>query len=240
MIKKIALIAASLLVTATAQADVIAVYGSNSNASVVTFLNNNGHTATNYGSAPTAAQLVGADAVINLRGTGNTAVQNFVTNGGLLITEWRGAEWALDTANLLNADGGANLQIGTNTPITHTAAGLALGLGNGLANPFADGPRTEFVWTLSNLGVGVDILATRPGDIATIIGGISGSGYALINSLDWADGFPSGGSTSGTWLLNALDITQVGGREVPVVNTVALFGLGLVGLSLVRRKTKTA
>jgi len=238
MIKKIALIAASLLVTVTAQADVIAVYGSNQNNNVVTFLNNNGHTATNYGSAaPTAGQLAGANAVINLRGTGNTAVQNFVTNGGLLITEWRGAEWALDTANLLNADGGSNLQIGTNTLITHTAAGLALGLGNGLANPFADGPRTQFQWTLSNIGVGVDILATRPGDIATIIGGISGSGYALINSLDWADGFPSGGSTSGTWLLNALDI-EVG--QVPVVNTVALFGLGLVGLSLVRRKTKTA
>lgn len=238
MLKKIALIAASLFVTATAQADVIAVYGSNQNANVVSFLNSNGHTATNYGSAaPTAAQLAGADAVINLRGTGNADVQNFVINGGLLITEWRGAEWALDTANLLDADGGSNLFIGTNTPITHTAAGLALGLGNGLANPFADGVRTEFQWTLSNIGAGADILATRPGDIATIIGGIAGSGYALINALDWADGFPSGGSTSGTWLLNALNI-EIGERRVPVVNTVALLGLGLVGLGLSRRRHK--
>ncbi|MEZ5524248.1 MAG: hypothetical protein R3E62_04670 [Pseudomonadales bacterium] len=240
MFKKIALFAATLVFTAAAQADVIAVYGSNSNANVVTFLNNNGHTATNFGSAaPTAAQLVGVDAVINLRGNGNADVANFVNNGGLLITEWQGAEWALDTANLLNADGGGNLSIGTNTPITHTAAGLVLGLGDGLANPFADGPRTQFQWTLGNIGAGVDILATRPGDIATIIGGVSGSGYALINSLDWADSFPSNGSVSGTWLLNALNI-ELGENRVPVVNTVALLGLGLVGLSLVRRRAKNA
>lgn len=228
----------ALLLPVSANASIVAVFGGNSNISVVSFLNANGHTATDYGfGAPTAAQLAGADAVIALRADGNADVQAFVLGGGLLITEWMGAEWALDTANLLNANGGSNSFIGTNTLVTHTAAGLALGLGAGLPNPYADGARTEFQWTLSDIGAGVDILATIPGDIAAIIGGFAGSGYALINSLDWADSFPADGSVSGTWLLNALNLAPQQNHQVPVPVPLALISIGLVGLGLVRRRS---
>lgn len=233
------ILSAAMCFSMSANAAIIAVFGNNSNLSVTSFLTANGHTVTNFGiAAPTAAQLAGVNAVIALRADGNDAVRDFVLAGGLLITEWSAAEWTLDIANLLNADGGTNSFIGSNTPVTLTAAGLALNLGMGLPNPYSDGPRTEFQWTLSNIGAGVDILATIPGNTPAIIGGQSGSGYTLINSLDWADSFPESASASGTWLLNALNLVRSEPNPVPAPATLVLLLIGLVGITAARSNKK--
>ncbi len=233
------IIAALMLFTSVslAQASTISVFGSNSNADVVSFLNANGHTATNFGAAaPSAANLAGATAVIALRdAVFNADLQNFVANGGVLITEWNSAEAALDGAfSMLNADGGGNLFIGTDTPITVTAAGIALGLNTGLANPYADGQRTEFQWTLSNFGAGVSILAVYGANVAAVLGGEFGSGYVFINSLDWADGFPAGASASGQFLLNELAAVQA----VPEPATLTLVGAGVAAMLRRRQRAK--
>jgi hypothetical protein len=222
-----------------ANAGLIGVFGSNNNSNIVSFLNANGHTATNFGGSIDAGQLNGLDAVIGLRADGNGDLLNFVLGGGLYITEWRAAEWALDVANMLDADGVGIQRIGGNTPITQSALALSMGLGNGLPNPYSDGGRTEYDWTINNVGNDVDILATRPGDIPVIIGGQVGAGYAFINSLDWADSFPASNSTSGTWLLNALNADVRNVSQVPEPSTLAIFALGVMGLASRRFKKKS-
>lgn len=230
---KVALIGLMLTFSAYSNAGLIGVFGNNSNNNIVNFLNANGHTAVNFGGSATAAQLEGLDAVIGLRADGNNDVLNFVLNGGLYITEWRAAEWALDVANMLNADGGNNISFGSNTNITQSDLALSMGLGNGLSNPYRDGQRTQFQWTLQNIGAEVDILATREGAIPAILGGAVGNGYAFINTLDWADSFGSGAHSSGTWLLNALSADV---NDIPEPSTIAMFGLALLGLA--SRKSK--
>jgi hypothetical protein len=218
-----------------ARADMVAVIGGNSNATITSFLNANGHTATNFGNA-VPVSLAGFDAVVLLRTPGNATVQNFVLGGGLLITEWDASAWALNTANLINADdgGGAGF-IGTGTLVTFTAAGVNAGLSAGLGASYSDGPRTEFFRNLINIGAGVDILATRPGNNPAIIGGSSGAGATLIIGYDWADSFPAGTSASGTLLLNALNYNPGGVAVVPEPSTLLLGALGAMGLLGYRR-----
>lgn len=215
-----------------AEASVVAVIGGNSNSSITAFLNNNGHTATDFGfSVP--ASLVGFDAAILLRANGNATLRSFVLGGGLLITEWDASDWALDVANLLNADDTGGSFVGTGTPVAFTPAGQAEGLSNGLGAAYSDGERTEFFRQLANIGSGVDILATRPGGTPEIIGGASGSGSTLIIGYDWADGFPSGSSASGTLLLNALNYNAQAVQAVPEPDSLALVLASLGALSLV-------
>jgi hypothetical protein len=229
-------VAIALLVTTGShvEAAVISLFGSNSNGSVESFLDANGHVATDFAlAAPSAANLAGADVAIALRSAiFNADLVNFISNGGLLITEWDSAEPALDVHNLLNADGGSNSFIGSDTPITVTPAGVALGLNTGLPNPYADGPRTEFQWTLSNIGAGVDILAVFGANVPAVIGGAFGGGYVIVNSLDWADAFPAGASASGQFLLNEIALEP---QQVPEPFTTALVGLGIASCALRRR-----
>lgn len=196
-----------LLVSGTAFSQItVAILGSNSNANIATYLNANGFTATDFASTiPAKSILDNYDAVILLRMNGNDDLKNWVNDGGLLITEWDATAWAVDVANLLNADVQTSSSVGAGTSITFATTTLGNKLGASLPNPYSDGGATEFFYTLTNIGSGVEILATRPTNLPVIIGGSYGLGYTFIIAYDWADGFPSGGSNNGILLKNTLN-----------------------------------
>ena len=76
---------------------------------------------TQFNTIPLAAVLAGFEAALLVRTPGNSDLVNWVSNGGLLISEWDAAGWVLNTANLLDADesGGAG-SFGTPVPVTFT------------------------------------------------------------------------------------------------------------------------
>ena len=232
-----------MTLSATSSAAVVAIFGYNSNAEIASFLQANGHTVVyqDY-AAPEASALNGVDAVIALRADGNDAVKSFVLDGGLLITEWTSAEWAINTANLLSgtaSNGGIidDISYAQNSTITLTDKALRLGLGdNGLGSQYADGERTGFAYSIENTTA--DILATSEGK-TVMVGGSAGDGYVLANSLDWADIF-QGNTPSGQWLLNALNIQYGASSSVPEPALPALLGLGLTAMFFSRRRAKAA
>ena len=228
---RVILAATAILTTQLTSASIVGVFGNNSNTSIVSFLNSNGHTATNYSSNITAANLLGLDVAILLRASGNSDLDNFVQNGGTLITEWTGADWAVNTFDYFGAAISGGGLIGTGTQITVTTDGIALGLNTGLTNPWANGVGTEFFRFFSNTG-SADVLATRPNGIAAVIGGTVGSGYAMINGMDWADSFSTGASNSGKFLLNMINVQ---GNSVPEPSAFLLVALGLFGLRFTRQ-----
>lgn len=173
----------------------------------------------------------GVDIVFDIRLDGNQNLIDFVANGGLLVTEYSGTRWVLNTAQLLvGADTGGGL-VGAGTPLAFTTEADDLGLSNLLSDPFSDGAATEFFRSISNLGPDVDIFATRGAGIPAIFGGAYGSGYILSLAFDWGDGFIP--NTAGTQqLIRNVIATR---SEVPEPASALLLFSALSGGALIRR-----
>ena len=200
----------------SANAISVGLRGFNNTANVTTFLNNNGFDATQISSN---ADYTLFDAVVLLRtnptGTDSTNLINYVQNGGHLVTEWSASSWALNTANLLNAEDTGSTNVGVNTTVILTTEGLSAGLGNKIGNSYADGGRTQSFRNLSNIDTNVELLGTRPGNIPVIIGGNSGLGSTIILGYDWADSFSMASPSGEQILINALNYSNTNSVSVP-------------------------
>lgn len=217
------------------EAATIGLLGTTSNAALTSFLTSNGNTVVDLNTTP---DFTGLDTVILLRqqpaGTVSNDLRNFVLNGGRLITELTGADWALNnsTGNLLNADVSGGAIFLFSQPITFTQAGIDSGLANGIDNPYSDGTRTQtfrFI-PIANIGAGVSVLANRPGDNPAIIAGASGLGTTLVISYDWADDFGNANTDTQRLILNALNYTASTPRVPEPAALTGILAFGVAGL----------
>jgi hypothetical protein len=87
-------------------------------------------------------------------------------------------------------------------------------------NPYGDPERTDFFRNIVNLGSGVDVLATRPGNVPVIIGGATGNGDTLVIGYDWADVFSQANADTRQLIRNALDYGRYGMVMASVSTTV--------------------
>jgi hypothetical protein len=224
------------------QAGTIAVIGTHSDANITTWLNSRGFTANDLGSS-FPVNYTGVSAVVLLRtaptGLNSTNLIDFVHNGGTLVTEWDASAWALNTAGLLSAADTGGGFVGTGTPVTFTAGGVAAGLDAGLTNPYSNGGASEFFRTFGSLGTGVSVLGTRGAAVPAILGGASQSGQTIIIGYDWADTFPSTSSASGLLLVNALNANLfAASTPEPSLGIGAGIALAFMGFSRRRKATQ--
>jgi len=214
---RLALAAMLLPLASTRAADVALLNSPTGNATFVAnfqaFIESEGHSFVRN-----PATLTGIDVVFDIRITGNQALIDFVAGGGLLVTEFSGTNWVLNTAHLLTGTDASAGNLGSGTPVTFTSAGLARGLGDGLPNPYSDGSATEFFRNYTNLGPDVEILATRGANLPAIIGGSYGEGYIVGIGYDWGDAFIPNTAPTRQLIHNVL--------AVPEPGSAALLALG--------------
>ena len=204
-----------------------------------------GHTVSTFvgtSGAAFSAALAGQSVLImpepeagnysSLSADARTAVANFVSAGGGLITSYSDT----DVGGFLNATFGFSL--------SGSAGCLTSSLTGGAGTAFAGGPATlgcpSFTtsFTLASLPGGSTGIYTA-GSNAEVALIPFGAGQIVTLGWDWFNAAPNGSNGAADWvpvLGNA--ITEVAGTTTPVPEpgTLAIMGLGLAGLGFARRR----
>ncbi len=154
------------------------------------------------------------DVIILNRTSGDTAIRNWVADGGLVITEWSASDWALDFANMIDADENYIGLIETGHQITFTSAALTAGLTDSLSSTtISSGGATEYFRGFTNIGSDVEVLTVRENGAAVTVGGAYGDGDVLARGYDWQDRvyvYSDGVDDLEQVLLNSLEYEYLG------------------------------